>query len=147
MYVEPDGVNLQLSVCLLWCGVYSSSSVSPKECTPKISRATICAILWNKITGWTSTKAYSKRAVCVASANDQAELINQIPQRRVVHFGNKRVAEVVAELRNVVQEKYTRRGASSGRFVLKIGEMVFFCGRCNTGGYRIPPKYLSIPTT
>ena len=27
-----------------------------------------------------------------------------------------------------------RRGASSRRFVQKIGEMTFFCGRCNTGG-------------
>ena len=44
----------------------------------------------------------------------------------MVHFGNKSVAEVVAERRNVVQEKYTASGASSRRFVPKIGEMAFF---------------------
>ena len=43
-----------------------------------------------------------------------------------MHFGIKSVAEVVAERRNVVQEKYTGRGASSRRFVYKIGEMTFF---------------------
>ena len=32
-----------------------------------------------------------------------------------------------------MQEKYTGRCASSRRFVQKIGEMTFFCGRCNTG--------------
>ena len=52
----------------------------------------------------------------------------------MVHFRIKSVAEVVAERRNVVQEKYTGRGASSRRFVQKIGEMTFFCGRCYTGG-------------
>ena len=51
-----------------------------------------------------------------------------------MHFGIKSVAEVVAERRNVVQEKHTGRGASSRRFVQKIGEKrFFFCGRCNTG--------------
>ena len=50
-----------------------------------------------------------------------------------MHFGIKGVAEVVAQRRNVVQEKYTGRGASSRRFVQKIGEMTFFCGRRNTG--------------
>ena len=44
----------------------------------------------------------------------------------MVHFRIKSVAEVVAERRNVVQEKYTGRGASSRRFVQKIGEMTFF---------------------
>ena len=44
----------------------------------------------------------------------------------MVHFGIKSVAEVVAERRNVVQEKCTGRGASSRRFVQKIGEMTFF---------------------
>ena len=43
----------------------------------------------------------------------------------MVHFGIKSVAEVVAERRNV-QEKHTGRGASSRRFVQKIGEMTFF---------------------
>ena len=43
------------------------------------------------------------------------------------------MAKVVAERRNVVEEKYTGRGASSRRFVQKISEMTFFCGRCNTG--------------
>ena len=52
----------------------------------------------------------------------------------MVHLGIKSVAEVVAERRNVVEEKYTARGASSRRFLPKIGEMTFFCGRCNTGG-------------
>ena len=61
--------------------------------------------------------------------------------RRVVHFGVKTVAEVVAERRNVVQEKYTGRGASSRRFVQKIGEMTYFCGRCNTG---VPPLAIRI---
>ena len=41
----------------------------------------------------------------------------------MVHFGIKSVAEVAAERRNVVQEKYKGRGASSRRFVQKIGEM------------------------
>ena len=46
-----------------------------------------------------------------------------------MHFRNKTsLAQVVAERRNVVQEKYTGRGASSRRFVQKIGEMTFFCG-------------------
>ena len=48
-----------------------------------------------------------------------------------MHFGVKTVAEVVAERRNVVQEKYTGRGASSRRFGQKIGEMtydIFFVG-------------------
>ena len=53
----------------------------------------------------------------------------------MVHFGIKSVAEVVAERRNVVQEKYAGRGGSSRRFVQKIGEMIFFCGRCNTGAF------------
>ena len=44
----------------------------------------------------------------------------------MVHLGIKSVAEVVAERRNVVQEKYTGKGASSGRFLQKIGEMTFF---------------------
>ena len=42
---------------------------------------------------------------------------------------------VVAEWRSVVQDKYTGRGASSPRFVQKIGETPFFGGRCNTGGW------------
>ena len=41
--------------------------------------------------------------------------------RRVVYFGIRSVAEVVAERRNVGQEKNTGRGASSRRFVQKIG--------------------------
>ena len=52
------------------------SSVSPKECIPKISRATVC-----------ETKPQDERvqtrtagAGCVASANDLAELMNQMPQ-------------------------------------------------------------------
>ena len=45
----------------------------------------------------------------------------------MVRFGIKSVAEVVVERRNVVQEKYTGRGASSRKFVQKIGEMTFFC--------------------
>ena len=43
-----------------------------------------------------------------------------------MHFRIKSVAEVVAERRNVVQEKYTGRGTSSDRFVQKNGEMAFF---------------------
>ena len=43
-----------------------------------------------------------------------------------MHYGMKSVAEIVPERRNVVQEKYTGRGASSRRFVQKIGEMTFF---------------------
>ena len=43
-----------------------------------------------------------------------------------MHFGIKSVAEAVAERRNVVQEKYTGRCASSRRFEQKIGEMAFF---------------------
>ena len=47
----------------------------------------------------------------------------------MVYFGIRSVAEVVAERRNVGQEKNTGRGASSRRFVQKIGEMtVFFVG-------------------
>ena len=52
------------------------SRVSPKECIPKISRATVC-----------ETKPQDERvqtrtagAGCVASANDLAELMNQMPQ-------------------------------------------------------------------
>ena len=45
----------------------------------------------------------------------------------MVHFGIKSIAEVVAERRNVVQEKLTGRGASTRRlFVQNIGEMTFF---------------------
>ena len=44
----------------------------------------------------------------------------------MVHYGNKSVAEVVTERRIVIQEKYTGRGASSRRFVQKIGGMSFF---------------------
>ena len=78
-----------------------------------------------------------------------------------MHFGIKSVAEVVAERRNVVQEKYTGRGASSRGSVQKIGEMTFFCGRCKTGvrnclivrgifltspGCQMPPCILDTPT-
>ena len=38
------------------------------------------------------------------------------------------MAGVTAELRKLVEEKYRGRGASSRRFVQKIGEMTFFCG-------------------
>ena len=55
----------------------------------------------------------------------------------MVHFGIKSVAQVVAERRNVVQEKCTGsadKGASSRRFVQKIGEIIFFVG----GGTQVP---------
>ena len=44
----------------------------------------------------------------------------------MVHFGLKSVAEVVAERRNVVHEKYTGRGASSRRFEQKKRRNDFF---------------------
>ena len=44
---------------------------------------------------------------------------------------NDGLAGVMAELRNVAQEKYTGRVASSRGFVPRIG--IFFGGRCNTG--------------
>ena len=55
----------------------------------------------------------------------------------MVHFGIKGVAEVVAERRNVVQEKSTGRVASSRRFVRKIDDLMFFGGRCNAGVLRM----------
>ena len=45
----------------------------------------------------------------------------------MVHFRNKTsLAQVVAERRNVVQEKYTGRGASTRTLVQKNGDMTFF---------------------
>ena len=46
----------------------------------------------------------------------------------------------MAELRNIVQEKYRGKGASRWGFVPRIGNSyfeVFFCGRCNTGAIEI----------
>ena len=43
-----------------------------------------------------------------------------------IHFWIRGVAGFMAEWRNVVQEKYTGRGASSRRFVQRIGEISFF---------------------
>ena len=45
-----------------------------------------------------------------------------------MRFGIKSVAEVVAERRNVVQEKYTGRGASSRRLAKKLRNDIFFVG-------------------
>ena len=57
----------------------------------------------------------------------------------------------MAERRNVVQKKYTRRGASSRRIVQKISEMVFFVGGAtqvvpqSTIDHPPPSPYTALP--